>query len=119
MVNNAEIRRLLDPLRTSASNKIRHACTRDWVAIWKDSYSDAEVSIEDLKQLGLHIGAFVPCDCSSLESSGNLQQSEPASNSVLDRQGLLSNARSRSVRLQCKHFATVASRVLPLPSVDQ
>lgn len=53
MVNNAIMRRLLDPLQDSRSANTRHALTRDWLAIKKDAYSDAEIPIEDLKQLGL------------------------------------------------------------------
>lgn len=58
MVNNAIIRRLLDPLQASKTANTRHALPRDWKAIRKDAYSDTEVPIEDLKQLGLHIGVF-------------------------------------------------------------
>lgn len=55
MVNNAMVKRLLDLLQDSKSANTKHTLPRDWLAIKKEAYSDAEVPIEVLQQLGLYI----------------------------------------------------------------
>ena len=55
MVNNAIVKRLLDLLQDSKSANTKHTLPRDWLAIKKEAYSDAEVPIQVLQQLGLYI----------------------------------------------------------------
>lgn len=52
------IKRLLDLLQDSKSVNTRHALTRDWIDTKEQACSDAEVPIEILQKLEMHIGAF-------------------------------------------------------------